>query len=238
MNIHVSTPQNKMRGKMFRQMNLSWSDMSFSDRLKDRMALLNIKAIEIATRLNLSRGTVSQWVNGIAEPKGSNASRLAALLRCNVNWLMNGKGTAEKMPEPELEPGPDIRGMVPVISWIQAGSWLEVEYQAQDHTEWVSHTASVGPRAFSLRVRGDSMTSMTGRSIPEGSIVIVDPDEAYDHGKVVVARLDDSGAVTLKELIIDGSQKFLRPFNNAYPMMPINGNCTIIGVVKQVVQNF
>lgn len=234
----MSTTLNSFRGKMFTQLNFNWPSMNFSERLKERMLLLDTKAIDIARKLSLSRGTVSQWVNGIAEPKGSNASRLAALLRCNVNWLMNGKGTAEKMPEPELEPGPSIRGKAPVISWIQAGNWLEVEHQNNDYTDWVAHTASVGKRAFALRVRGDSMTSMSGRTIPDGSIVIVDPDTAYDHGKVVVARLDDSNAVTLKELVIDGTQKYLRPFNNSYPMMPINGNCTIIGVVRQVTQDF
>ena len=55
---------------------------------------------------------------------------------------------------------------------------------------------------------------------------------------MVVAMLDDSEEATLKQLVIDGGAKYLKPFNNSYPTMPINGNCTIIGVVKQVIQDF
>lgn len=59
-----------------------------------------------------------------------------------------------------------------------------------------------------------------------------------EHGKVVVAMLNDSEEATLKQLVVDGGAKYLKPFNNSYPTMPINGNCTIIGVVKQVIQDF
>lgn len=47
----------------------------------------------------------------------------------------------------------------------------------EDAEEWVYTTALVSEMAFALRVRGDSMTNPLGSpSIPEGSIVIVEPD--------------------------------------------------------------
>ena len=55
-------------------------------------------------------------------------------------------------------------------------------------------------------------------------------------GKVVIARLDDSSEATVKELVIDAGRKYLRPFNSSFPTIPINGNCTIIAVAKQVIQ--
>jgi SOS-response transcriptional repressor LexA len=83
------------------------------------------------------------------------------------------------------------------------------------------------------------MTSFNGgKSIPEGSVIIVDPNVPAEHGKVVVARLEESNEATLKQLVIDGGVKYLKPFNSSYPTMPINGNCTIIGVVKQLIQDF
>lgn len=222
---------------MYTFMNLRATEMPFSERLQARMKELNIRAIDIHKRLGVTKGTVSQWVNGIAQPRGGNASELAAMLRCSVNWLMTGKGKPEVGAE--LEPGPPITGQVPMISWIQAGSWLEMAEEAKDFTTFYATTAKVGPQAFALRVIGDSMTSYTGgKSIPEGSLVIVDPDIAAENGKVVVARLDDSNEATLKQLVIDGGKKYLKPFNINYPVKEINGNCTIIGVVKQVVQEF
>lgn len=232
----MSTSTNIFNSKMFSKMNSNGPVMSFAERLKERMDTQRIKAIDIATRLGVSRGTVSQWVNGIAEPRGGNASQVAAMLRCNMTWLMHGRGAPDKSVE--LEPGPELKREVPLISWIQAGNWLEMDIQQYDYSQSYTHTASVGPRAFALRVIGDSMTSATGKSIPEGAVVIVDPDIAADHGRVVVARLDESASATIKQLVIDGDQKYLKPLNPAYPMMAINGNCTIIGVVKQVIQDF
>lgn len=239
MNMDMSITQNKKPSKMFTQLNIELlEDMEFAERLRQRMQAQKVKAIEIAEKLKVSRGTVSQWVNGIAEPRGGNASKLALMLKCNLNWLMHGKGQPDANTVIELERGPELATEVPLISWVQAGKWLEMESQQYEVTQTYAHTASVGPRAFALRVIGDSMTSATGKSIPEGSVIIVDPDIAPEHGKVVVAMLEDSAAATLKQLIVDGGSKYLKPFNPAYPMMPITENCRIIGVVKQVIQDF
>jgi SOS-response transcriptional repressor LexA len=214
--------------------------MTFQERLIEQMSAADIKAVEIARALKISKGTVSQWCTGLNKPRGENAVKLAKVLRCNVSWLMEGKGSPNK--NVELELGPDLRGKAPLISWVQAGKWKEIDreslQQASDIT-FYQHTASVSDQAFALRVKGDSMTSFTGgKSIPEGSVIIVDPNMQAEHGKVVVARLEESDEATLKQLVLDGGSKYLKPFNNSYPTMPINGNCTIIGVVKQVIQDF
>ena len=214
--------------------------MTFQERLEAQMKSEGVKGIDIVNKLKISKGTVSQWRNGVSKPRGENAVRLAKFLRCNLTWLIEGKGLPNK--NLELELGPDLRGKAPLISWVQAGKWKEIDLenlqQASDIT-FYQHTANVSDEAFALRVKGDSMTSFTGgKSIPEGSVIIVDPNMQAEHGKVIVARLEDSNEATLKQLVIDGGAKYLKPFNNGYPTMPINGNCTIIGVVKQVIQDF
>ncbi len=213
--------------------------MAFEDRLEQQMKAVGVKGIDIVNQLKVSKGSVSQWRNGVTKPGGENAIRLAKFLRCNLTWLSEGKGTPEK--NVELELGPDLRGKAPLISWVQAGKWKEIDMESlrQSDTVFYQHTANVSDDSFALRVKGDSMTSFSGgKSIPEGSVIIVDPNVPAEHGKVVVARLEDSDEATLKQLVIDGGAKYLKPFNNSYPTLPINGNCTIIGVVKQLIQDF
>ena len=65
----------------------------------------------------------------------------------------------------------------------------------------------------------------------EGDTIIVDPEREALHANFVVVKLEDAQEATFKQLIIDGGQKFLRPLNAHYPVMAINGNATIVGVV-------
>ncbi|MEW5248641.1 LexA family protein [Microbulbifer sp. 2201CG32-9] len=139
-------------------------------------------------------------------------------------------------PHANLAPGPEICARVPLISWVQAGDWAEAvdTFQPGEAEEWRETTARVGPHAFALRVQGDSMTAPVGLSIPEGSVVIVDPDADYTNGSIVVAKLEDTQEATLKRLAIDGPNKYLKPLNPTYAPILINGNCRIVGVAKKV----
>nr|MBF4396130.1 LexA family transcriptional repressor [Vibrio anguillarum] len=51
------------------------------------------------------------------------------------------------------------------------------------------------------------------------------------NGNLVVAKLDNVNEATFKKLVVDSGQKYLKPLNPNYPLLPINGNCKIIGVV-------
>ncbi len=67
----------------------------------------------------------------------------------------------------------------------------------------------------------------------DGELIFVDPEVQPINGKYVIARLDDENEATFKWLIIEGGHKFLKAANPAWPtqIQPINGNCTIVGVV-------
>ncbi len=67
------------------------------------------------------------------------------------------------------------------------------------------------------------MTNPNGApSIPEGSLVVVDPDygNTYDvNGKIVVAQIMGSTEATLKKFVIDGPIKYLVPLNPNYRVL-------------------
>lgn len=62
-----------------------------SGRIQHLMFVNNIKAARIAKELDVSRTTVSQWVNGIARPRGLNLVNICDLLNCSPEWLLSGK---------------------------------------------------------------------------------------------------------------------------------------------------
>lgn len=128
-----------------------------------------------------------------------------------------------------------IKGHVPLISWVQAGSWCEVSdiYAVGDAEEWLPCPVSHGPRTYAVRIRGESMNNPHERvSFQDGDIVFVDPDRDAIHRSFVVAKLTDTQEATFKQLIIEGSEKYLKALNPSWPepFIRINGNAELAGV--------
>lgn len=221
---------------MFKFLNMKNETMS--DRINQRLKALKLRSSNLTTATGASKGTVSQWVNGGTEPSAKYLSKLAEVLGVTERWLTNG-GLVEETAS-NAYPGPDIRRRVPLLSSVQAGHWKEmVEGNLDEVTEWIETTAKVSPLAFSLRVAGDSMSSPpgTGISLPDGSLVIVDPSIEPVSGKIVVARLNGSSESTIKKLVIDGPNVYLMPLNPAYRPIQIDDKCEIVGVCTRVEMN-
>lgn len=128
---------------------------------------------------------------------------------------------------------PNMMFRYPVISWVAAGAWSEAVEPFppgfSDRYE-MSEYDSKGP-AFWLEVKGDSMTSINGQSVPEGTFILVDTEADVQSGKLVIAKLADSNEATFKKLVEDGGRRFLKPLNPAYPVEMCADGCKIVGVV-------
>ncbi|WP_027855570.1 XRE family transcriptional regulator [Marinobacterium litorale] len=66
--------------------------MEISDRIRRRMNELGLKAVDIVNRTGLTKGTVSQWVNGRTNPSGENLQKLCRVLKCSREWILFGVG--------------------------------------------------------------------------------------------------------------------------------------------------
>lgn len=187
---------------------------------------------ELARALGVTPQAVQKWEAGGA-PKGARLREVADALGVTVEHLLSGASVAPAQQAfPNVEAGPDIRGRVPLISWVQAGSWEQIvdNFSPGDAEDWMPCPRKYGPQTFALRVRGVSMEP----KYQDGDIIFVDPDARPEHGKNIVVRLDDEQEATFKQLVLEGDRKFLKPLNPDWPgpkLIQINGNATICGVV-------
>lgn len=191
------------------------------------------RGIAVAKALGVSPKAVSKWFNAETMPRSELMQKLAALLKVDPVWLQ--LGVRHEKSNIEYAGLYTPKGKYPLISWVSAGAWAEAiePYTLQDIEEWFESDAHIEGNAFWLKVQGDSMTSSSGTSIPEGMSVLVDTGKEAKNGSLVVAKLTDANEATFKKLVIDGGQRFLKPLNPQYPVTPINGNCKIIGVVVE-----
>ncbi len=82
------------------------------------------------------------------------------------------------------------------------------------------------------------MTSSHELSIPDGSIVIVEPDFGFvdeANGKIVVAQTVSGGEATLKKFAIDPPYSYLLPLNPSFKPIEVSQDTNLIGIVKQII---
>ena len=122
----------------------------------------------------------------------------------------------------------------PLFTKVQAGAFTgnSNTYTEKDAIAWIPTARKASDDAFWLEVEGHSMTAPQGGrpSFPEGMLILVDPEEPVDIGDFCIARLHGD-EFTFKRLIRESGQCYLEPLNPRFEMIPINGNCTIIGTV-------
>jgi len=198
---------------------------TLGSRIKERRKALKLTQKETAKSVGVSHATISQWEGDVTSPRGMNLFELAKILNCSQEWLLHGRDK----PDANTSPGPSIKGACPLISWVQAGTWSSIYEEPLINATRYPCPVACSDNTFVLRVQGISMEPRFN----EGDLIFVDPEAEVQSKKFVVARLDDSNEATFKQIIIEGDMKFLRPVNPNWPeqLIPINGNCTIVGVV-------
>lgn len=219
------------------------SGMKIGERIRTVRERLGLSQSDIARKLGIRPQSVQAWESGSTSPRRSYIPGLCEILGVSKQWLEFGL-EIESVPT-SSEKGSNIAPTtiqfrpksVPVISWVQAGQWNEVfdNHPVGQGEDQVTSTVKVGPHAFALKVRGDSMEP----EFPDGSIIIVEPDREARHGSYVVVRLKEEMEATFKQLILDGDRKYLKPLNPRYPILEVNGKkATISGVVVQMVKEY
>lgn len=200
---------------------------------------LRLTQDELGERLGgIGQSGVSHYLNGVNALNPSVAAGFARELKVPVAEFSPrlaaeiaslAAATEHSNVAPMVQPRREAKDY-PVISWVAAGERAEsnVCYAVAD--EWLSSTENAGARGYWLRVRGNSMTSTTYPSFPEGTPILIRP-EGFDliSGKFYIARHKASGETTFKQYVLDAGIGYLVPLNKDYQTVPLDGAWDIIG---------
>lgn len=209
--------------------------MDRHERIARAISLSGKKKGEIAAACGVAPSAVTQWISGESKSlKPENLYALAEATGFNAEWLAIGRG-AERF-DANVEEAPANRGNIPLISWVQAGAFQEAtEAYAPGMAEaYLPCPTPHGPWTFALKVRGQSMYNPhSPRSFHEGEMIYVDPDREAENGSFVVVKLVDEQEATFKQLVIEGSRRYLKAINPSWPepFIEIDGEAHIVGVV-------
>jgi SOS-response transcriptional repressor LexA len=116
--------------------------------------------------------------------------------------------------------GPTARGTYPLISEVQAGSWMELcdGFQPGDADNWLPSTKNLGKCGYMLRVSGKSMENPGGRyNFMDGVILHVNPDLEPIPGQFVIARRESTKEATFKRYVLIDGDPYLEAINPDWP---------------------
>lgn len=202
---------------------------SLSMKLANALEASDFKAADVARACGVSPQAVNGWVKtGRIDKK--HLKRLSEIFNKPLDYWLD---------QYEVDNGSfvSMNKQVPLISWVRAGSWDDIEdhFNPADAEEWINtQSKSVSKHAFALRVEGDSMTSPTGISFPEGCVVVIDPERSPKTGDYVIAKDTITQKATFKKLATDGGRWYLKPLNTTYPAIEIDDPAMrVIGVAVE-----
>jgi len=182
----------------------------FGKRLRQARIESGLTIKEAARRAGTEMTSVWRYEAGQREPMAHVVYALAKVYRRPIEWFYGEEisPAAEALIElgmthpdgrPFSVPVDTVRP-INVIGAISAGGFVE---SWQDDLGTMDVPASVleaSPRAFALRVSGNSLAS---DGIWDGAMVVVDPDAPVEDGKIYAIRRD-GGEIAARRLFIIG----------------------------------
>jgi len=210
--------------------------VSIGQRISKLMLDMDVSNAKLARMIGVSRPTIGNWIEGKSAPTGENLTNLANALKVDPNWLMSGKESQVR-----LDNNVDISQKIPfdgrpipVISWVAAGSFgpIATVLKGAEVDEYLPPIKECGKNGYGLVVTG---ISMSPKFEPEDRIY-VNPDFQVSDlktGDLVIVSCTGDNEATFKQLIIEGTTKYLKPLNPKWDeqIIKLTEDCRLVGKV-------
>ncbi|MFK3816419.1 S24 family peptidase [Pseudomonas sp. NPDC089407] len=208
--------------------------------VRDRMEELGLTQEQLAERVGVSQGSVGHWVNKRRQPKIESMNRTfveIGMPHYNVSLQLRIQGqVGEERGVYEMDDDDDELDLMqyivcfryPVLRWSELGAAETEEPAVFEQTDYLAQG-----KAFWLTVENDAMSAVSGRSVPQGMRMLVDPGIEAEPGRLVIARQPGKPAI-FRELAEEGGERYLKALNSNYPALLCEEGCEFLGVVVRV----
>jgi len=88
---------------------------TFGDRLAGAREAAGMSQKDLAKRLGVKLGTLSNWEDDLNEPRANKLQMLSGLLNVSLRWLLTGQGDGPAGPEDEMPLDADVSGILTEI---------------------------------------------------------------------------------------------------------------------------
>jgi SOS-response transcriptional repressor LexA len=206
--------------------------------VKERMRQRRLTQEQLAERVDCSQGAINHWLSGRRKPDLDTMNRILKELGEVDLEVVQILRVNEQSGPYHLKPPPGTPEWAisqagyryPLLEWAAAA---DPKPSIAVYSTGVSHVSdyqAAGP-AFWLQVTGESMSASHGRSVPAGSLILVDPCVQPQAGKLVLVSAPDQQQAVFRELQEEGGRRYLRALNPTWPVMGWEEGWQIKGTV-------
>lgn len=214
-------------------MKLAKTMETLGSRLKNLRKTKKLTQQQVADAIGVSKTSVIYWEKDENLPKYDSLMSLAQILGVTSDYLLNGKG-GESLDKNVSAPFPLSGRLVPVISWVQAGTWTNVDSVpiGTEFKEWLPPNPKCGKNGYGLIVVGESMSP----DFRPSDKIYVNPDFQISDlktGDLVIVACDGETEATFKKLIVESNGMYLEPLNPKWheKIIPLREGCKLVGKV-------
>lgn len=204
--------------------------MTLSERLKEARKKAGKTQAEVAKAANISQPAYQALESG-RNQKTASLYNIAQYLDVDINWLASGDTHSVDLIKDIRNVIPVAPKMAPVLSWVQAGVFTNVESVDMSQVEEWLPLPDDCDECFYLKVQGLSNYP----TFHEGDYILVDPTVQYDQmqsGDLIVVRKHDEA--TFKRLVIEtDNSRYLQALNPEFKpnIIPLDEDCIFVGEV-------
>jgi SOS-response transcriptional repressor LexA len=202
-------------------------------RLKNLRKSKKLTQQQVADAIGVSKTSVIYWEKDENLPKHDSLMALAQILGVTSDYLLSGKGS-DSLDKNVTTPFPIAGRLVPVISWVQAGTWTTADSvpMGTEFKEWLPPNPKCGKNGYGLIVVGESMSP----DFRPSDKIYVNPDFQISDlktGDLVIVACDGETEATFKKLIVESNGMYLEPLNPKWheKIIPLREGCKLIGKV-------
>ena len=210
---------------------------SFEKRLEEALAARNIKPVELANRLKVSEGTISNYRKGRCKPRQTRLGEMANILNVSVSWLLGADVPMEPAKQNttliDLDTFDNIfpveKHKIPLLGEIACGQPI---FADEDRESYIEIGTDIHAD-FCLKAHGDSMINAR---ILDGDIVFIRRQEMVENGEIAAVIIDDEA--TLKRVYYekDKGKLVLQAENSAYaPLIYIGDELNSIHILGKAI---
>jgi len=199
--------------------------------IKKLMVACKVKEAHLARATGLPQATVNRLLlGGTVDPRASTLRPIAEFFGVSVGQLLGDELlNVNNVVARSSKFGKKAWVNVPVVDWQQALHWSELPEQLTilSHAQWVTSELALSSYAFALC----SKAFMVPR-FRDQSVLIVDPQAPYKDSSFVVVALDGE-EVTVRQIMLDGLQVYLKHFDTTLPTINLKEAHAIVGTIVE-----